>query len=147
MNGLDEIGIAREGLQYGHPIGPQELGSIILLPIQMRELEPGERIFEVTPDPLNRVQLGTIGRQEYQVHVFRQGEPLGCMRPAVIQEQEIQAVAEGLREDVDEELEHPCVQIRQFHEEPVTRGRPHGPIDIEPFEDMLDCPPGEGCCE
>jgi hypothetical protein len=55
MNGLDEIGIAREGLQYGHLIGPQGLGHTILLPIQMRELELGERIFEVTPDPLNRV--------------------------------------------------------------------------------------------
>jgi hypothetical protein len=55
MNGLDEIGIAREGLQYGHLIGPQELGNTILLPIQIRELEVGEHIFEVTPDPLNRV--------------------------------------------------------------------------------------------
>jgi hypothetical protein len=55
MNGLDEIGIAREGLQFGHLIGPQELGNTILLPIQIRELELGERIFEVTPDPLNRV--------------------------------------------------------------------------------------------
>jgi hypothetical protein len=55
MNGLGEIGIAREGLQFGHLIGPQELGNTILLPIQIRELELGERIFEVTPDPLNRV--------------------------------------------------------------------------------------------
>jgi hypothetical protein len=55
MNGLDERGIAREGLPYGHLIGPQELGKTILLPIPMRELELGERIFEVTPDPLHRV--------------------------------------------------------------------------------------------
>jgi hypothetical protein len=39
MNGLDEIGIAREGLQYGLLIGPQELGNTILLIIQMRKLE------------------------------------------------------------------------------------------------------------
>jgi hypothetical protein len=84
MNGLDEIGSAREGVQYGHLIGPQALGNIILLPTQRRELEPGERIFEVTPDPLNGVQLGTIGRQDYQTHVFRRGEPRGCMRPTVI---------------------------------------------------------------
>jgi hypothetical protein len=33
MNGLGEIGIAREGLQFGPFIGPQELGNTILLPI------------------------------------------------------------------------------------------------------------------
>lgn len=104
----------------------------------MRELELGERIFEVTPDPPIRGQLGIIGRQEYQAHVFRLSEPLRCSRPAVIQEQEIQAVAEGLREGVDEELKHLCVQIGQSQEEPTTRGVPHGRLDGEPFEDVLD---------
>jgi hypothetical protein len=113
-----------------------------LLPIQMRELEPDERIFEATPDPLNRVQLGTRGRQEYQAYVFRQGEPLGCRRPAVIPEQEMQAVAEGLREGVDEELKHLGIQIGQFQEEPVTRVGPHGPVDGESLEDVLDRPDG-----
>jgi hypothetical protein len=142
INGLDEIGIAREGLQYGHLIGPQEPGNTILLPIQMRELELGKRIFEVTPDLLNRGQLGTIGWQEYQAHVFRQSEALGCRRAAVIQEQKIQAVAEGLREGVDEEQKHLRVQRGQSQEEPTTRGVPHGPIDGEPFEDLLDVADG-----
>jgi hypothetical protein len=31
MNGLDEIGIAREGLQRSRLIGPEELGHIVLL--------------------------------------------------------------------------------------------------------------------
>jgi len=57
---------------------------------------------------------------------------------AVIQEQKIQAVAAGLREGVDEEQKHLCVQRGQSQEEPTTRGVPHGPIDGEPFEDVLD---------
>jgi hypothetical protein len=64
------------------------------------------------------------------------------MRPAVVQEQEIQAVREGCCEGVDEELETVDVQIRQLQEEPVTCRGLHGPIDVEPFEDMLDCADG-----
>jgi hypothetical protein len=44
------------------------------------------------------------------------------MRPTVIQEQDVQAVGEGLDEGVDEELETFGVEIRQFEEEPLARG-------------------------
>ena len=62
------------------------------------------------------------------------------MGPTVVQEQEIQAIREGLCEGIDEELKHLGVQIGQLQEEPVTRGGLHRAIDIEPLEDMLDCP-------
>jgi hypothetical protein len=101
-------------------------------------LEPRERVFEVAPDPLNGVQLGTIGRQEDQAHVGREGEPLGCMRAAIVQQPEIQAVGEGRCEGVDEQLKALGVQIGQFQEEPFTGGGLHGAIDIEPLKDVLD---------
>jgi hypothetical protein len=138
MNGLDEIGVGRESVQRRRLIGPEEHRHIVLLPLKGREVEPGERIFEVTPDPLNGVQLRTIGRQEHEAHVGREGEPLGGMGPAVIQEQEIEAVREGLGEGVQEDLEALCVEIRQLQEEPVARRRLHGAVNIPPLENMLD---------
>jgi hypothetical protein len=90
----------------------------------MRKLEVGERILAVRPDPLNRIQFGTIRRQADRVHVIRHSEPLGCRRPVVIQKQEIQAVAANLREGIDEELKHLRVQIGTSQEETVARGVP-----------------------
>jgi hypothetical protein len=49
MNGLDEIGIAGERLQHSVLVGPEKLGHIRLLPSQVREVEPGQRILEVPP--------------------------------------------------------------------------------------------------
>lgn len=64
------------------------------------------------------------------------------MRAAVVQQQEIQAVREGRRESVDEELKALSVHIGQFEEEPLTGGGRHGAIDIEPLKDVLDCANG-----
>jgi hypothetical protein len=64
------------------------------------------------------------------------------MRAAVVQEQEIQAVREGRREGVDEQLKALGVQIGQFQEEPFTGGGLYGAIDIEPLKDVLDCANG-----
>jgi hypothetical protein len=60
------------------------------------------------------------------------------MCPTVVQEQKIQALREGLRKGLDEELEALGVQIRQLQEEAIARGRLDRAIDIEPLEDMLD---------
>jgi hypothetical protein len=138
MNGLDERGISREGLPRGRLIGAQKRGDMVLWRIQMRALKPCHRVFESAPDALERVQLGTVGRSEYQAHVCREGEALGRLRPAVVQEPEIQACREGCGAGVDAELETVGVHIRQRQEAPVTGRGLHGPIDVEPFEAMLD---------
>jgi hypothetical protein len=137
MNRLNQGGVAREGLQRRRFIGPEERGSIVLVGLQRREVKPGERVFAVSPDPLKRVQLWAIGRQAHEAHVGREGEPLGGVGPAVVQEQEIQAVREALGEGSQEELEALRVEIRQLQEEPVARGRLHGAIDRQPLEDLL----------
>ena len=138
MNGVDEIGIARESLQGDRLIPSEEISDVVLLHIQMGESEPRQRIFAVAPDPLDRVQLGTVGGQEYETHVSREHEPLSGMRATIVKEQEIQAVRESRREGVDEELEAFRVQIGQFQEEPLAGGGFHGAIDVEPLEGMLD---------
>jgi hypothetical protein len=80
------------------------------------ELGPRQRGFEVSPDPRTRVQLWAIGRQAHEAHVGRQGEPRGRMGPAVVREQGMQAIRDGLGESLQEE--------------PVARRRLHGAIGI-----------------
>jgi hypothetical protein len=113
---------------------------MLLVSIQSRELEPRQGVFEVPPDPFNGAQLRAVGGQEHQAHVLREGEPLSRMGPTIVQQQEIQAVGESLREAIDEELEHLGVQIGQLQEEAVPRRRLDGAVDIEPLEDRLHAP-------
>jgi hypothetical protein len=138
MNSLDKVRVACEGLKRERLIALEEHCHTVLLHLQSRELAPGERVFQVAPDPLNGVQLGTIGRQENEANVVRDGELPGRMGATIIQQQEIEAVGEDLREQVDDDLEALRIQIRQFQAEPVTRGRLPRPIHVEPLEDMLD---------
>ncbi len=72
------------------------------------------------------------------MHVVRQGEPLGGMRSTVVQEQEIQAVSEGLGEGIDEELEHVRIEVWQFQKEVLAGGRCHGTVHIPPLKDVLN---------
>jgi hypothetical protein len=137
MNGLDHIGIAGQRLQPGRFIGPEEVGNGVWLGIQMRELKPGQRIFQVSPDPLNRVQFRAIGWQEHQAHVRGEGELLGRMGAAVVQQQEMQAVRERLCTQIDEDLEVRRIQIRPFQEEPLARGGLDRTIHLAPLEDVL----------
>jgi hypothetical protein len=137
MNGLDEIGVVRERLSRGGPIPLAERHEIVLLHIQSGELEPRQGIFEVAPDPFNRVQLWTVGRHEHEAYVGRKGAWLGRMGSTVVQESEVEAVREGLGEGIHEHLEALGVQIRQFQEEPLTSRGFHGPIDIEPLKHVL----------
>jgi hypothetical protein len=138
MNSLHAIRIAREGLSGGRFIALEEEVQLILLGLELGEWPPGHGVFQVAPDPLDRVQLGAIRGQEEQTDVFREGELGGGVRPTVVQHEAIEAVGEGVREGIDEELEHLGVQIRQLEEEPGTRRRLHGAIDIVPLEDLLD---------
>jgi hypothetical protein len=77
MNSFHEIRIAREGLKGGRVIPPEEEAQIILVSIEIRELQPGQGILQVTPDPLDRVQLGAIWGQE-EPYVLR---PMGLSHP------------------------------------------------------------------
>jgi hypothetical protein len=142
MDSLDEIGVAREGLQRGGLIPTEERRDRVLLHVQHGEVEPRECVFEVSPDALNRVQLGTVGRQADQAHVGWAREPLGGMRATIVQHQEIEAVRKGRREGIDDDLEAFRVQIWPFEEGPVAGGQLHRTIDVEPCADMWHAPDG-----
>ena len=114
------------------------MADSVLLGLQVRELLPGEVVFQVTPDPLNRIQLWTVGRQPHAPHMLRPAKALGGVRAAVIQEQDVQAVGECLAEGVKKELKGICVQIRELQKETFASCGSHSPIDVEPLEDVLD---------
>jgi hypothetical protein len=138
MHGVDERGRARERLQGDRLIASEEMGDVVLWHLQMGELEPRQRIFEVAPNPLARVQLGTVGGQEHATHVSREDEPLSGRRATIGEEPEMQAVRASRREGVDADVKAFRVQRGQFSEEPLTgRGR-HGAIDRAPLADVLD---------
>jgi hypothetical protein len=134
MNGSDKIRIAREGLPRGGLLALKESGDVVLFHPQVGELEPRQRGFEVAPHARNRVQLRTIGWSEHQAYVGRKGAPLGGMGPAVVQEQEVQAVREGVCEGMHEHLEALGLQRRQCQEGPLTGRGCHGTIDGEPLK-------------
>jgi len=79
----------RESLQCGRLIPPEESSDGVLWRLQIGKVEPRQIILEVAPDPLNGVELWAIRWQEYEVHVVRQGEPLGRMCPTIVQEEDL----------------------------------------------------------
>jgi len=105
---------------------------------EIGELQPGHVVLQVAPDLVDGVQLGALRWQNEQTDVLRQGELGGGVRPTVVYHEDIEAVREGLREGIDEELEHRGVQIRPLEEEPVARGGRYGARHREPRKDMLD---------
>ena len=60
------------------------------------------------------------------------------MRPAVVQQEDVEAVWKSLGEVIDEQLEPLGVQIWSLQEEARPRRRLPRAIDVAPFEDMLD---------
>ena len=119
-------------------LGLKQVADVILLRIQSGKLEPCQHVFEVAPHALDRVQLGTIGRQPDRADIRRPHEPLGRVGPAVIQEQDVQAIGGGLGKGVEEDLEHLGIEGGQFEKEALAGGRRHGTVDLEPREDVLD---------
>jgi hypothetical protein len=138
MHSLDAIGITRERVQRRLLVGPESRGDILLLPLQVREVEPGQRLLEVPPHPFNGVELGTIGGQAHQAHVRGEDQALGGMGPAVVEEQESETRGERLCKRVNDALKHRRMQLRQFQKEPLSGYRFHGAIDGAPCADVWD---------
>jgi hypothetical protein len=137
MNRLNQVGVAREGLQRSRLGGPEELGDVVLLPLPRGELAPRQRVLPVAPAPRHGIQLWAIGWEAHQAPVGREGKVLGGVGPAVIQEQEIPAVREGVGEGMQEDLEAVCLERGQLQEAPVARRRLYGTIDSQPLEPRL----------
>jgi hypothetical protein len=120
-----------------------------LLRLHRRELLPGQVVLQVAPHPLKRVQLRTVGGQPDIADILGPPHPLGGVCPAVIQQEAVQTVGKGLGTGIHKQLTGIRMQRRPFETEPLTRGRGHRAIDIEPCKDVLDRSPGldPGRCE
>jgi hypothetical protein len=118
INSLDEIRIAREGLQSARFIAAEEEAQIILLGIEKSKLPPGQVVLQVVPHPFDRVHLGAIGGQEEQTDILREGKLGRGVRPTVVQQENVEAVRKGLGKGIEEELEHLSVQIVHIHHRP-----------------------------
>jgi hypothetical protein len=136
INRLHQVGVTGERVPCESVLGLQQLADIVWLGLHTHELLPCQVILQIAPQSLNRVQLRTVGRSEDEAHVRGEHEPPSPLDAAGVQEQEIQAVGEGLREGVDKELEILRVARGQFEKEPLTRRGRHGPIDIKPCKDV-----------
>jgi hypothetical protein len=111
MNGLGQVGIACQGLECGHITGLEQVTDGTQVSGQIGELLPGHRISEITPDPLNSVELGTVGWQPHTADIFRLAGSLQGVSTAAIQEQDRQAVRERRGEHIEGDLAHICVSI------------------------------------
>jgi len=96
MNSFHQVGVAGQRLQGRGRISLQQVPDIDLLRFQIGALQPREGLLQVAPYPLNRVQLGAIGWQPDVPHILRPLNPLGGVRAAVIQEQDVEAVGKCL---------------------------------------------------
>ena len=72
--------------------------------VKINEVQLNEVILEVTPGPLNGVQLLTIRQQPHAPHVLWLADALAGVRAAVIRPQDILAVGERLVDGVQKEL-------------------------------------------
>ncbi len=140
INRLNEVRVAGEGFERGRIIGPYQAAYILLLCIAVGEQLPSQIVLQVAPDPLHRVQLRTIGWEPQRADILWPLDAVGGVRPAVIQEQDVEAVRKCLGECVHKDLEGVGIQIRQFQKEALARSRGYSAVDVEPLAGVLDQP-------
>ncbi len=108
----------------------------------MRELLPSPVIFQVAPQSLNRVQRRTIGGQPHAPDMLRPPKPLGGVCTTIIQQKAVQTGGKGLSQGIHKPLQGLGIQLWPCEEEGLPCGRGHRTIDIEPCEEVLECPNG-----
>ena len=122
---------------------------------QSREVVQGlglhlcQPIFEVAPQPLDRIQLRRIGRKEEQRHIRGQAECPGFMERAIVEQQQVEAGGISGRKMVEEEVKALRIQGGQFQKETLAGHGCHGPIQIQALKaigrryDRLDSARGD----
>src|SRR5688500_5942062 len=89
INGVHQVRVTGKRLEGRRVILRQEGTHVDLLHIKINKLQPSEVILQVTPDPLNRVQLWAVGWQPHAPHVLGPPQALGGVGATVIQEQDV----------------------------------------------------------
>lgn len=138
MNRLHQRGVAGEGLSRRDIIGLEHVADVLGLRRQRGTWEPRQAVFEVAPHARDRVQLGTVGQQPDRAAIRRPDARWGRVSPAVIQEQDVQALGVRLGKGVAEELAPLGLEVGACETEARASGRRHRPRDLAPREDVLD---------
>jgi hypothetical protein len=137
---LNEVGVRGEGLERGRLIGAYQAAPILVVCSESRAQLPSHIVVPVTPDPLNRVQSRTVGREPHGADSRWPTDAAGGVRAAVSQEQAVEAVGNRVGERVHQELDGVGIQLWPFQQEALARSRGSSPIDEAPVEGGLDQP-------
>ncbi len=110
---------------------------MVLLGVYIRELLPGDLIFHVAPEPLDRIEFWAIGWQQHESDIVWDGQSFGGMRTAIVEDENVQAVRISLGEGVEEDLKVGTVAAREAEKKVVTRRWRDGTIHIEALKGVL----------
>ena len=88
-------------------------------------------VFQILPEPLNRIKLRAVRRQKREFDVARNREFIGLMELAVIQNHDVLALGKRLRKPIQEVLEADAVQTLVFGEKPLAGFWLNGSVEIK----------------
>ena len=82
-----------------------------------------ESIFDVAPEPLNRLKFRGIGREEDRHDVIGQFKRFGFVERAVVEQEDIEGVGEGFGELIDENLKGSGIEVGQLQKQECRYAR------------------------
>jgi hypothetical protein len=88
-------------------------------------------VFEVAPEPFNRVEFGALRRQKHGHDVCRPPHGFGFVPGTIIEHTYVQGRGQGRGEPIQPEWERPTVEVRQFEKEARPGGRFDRAVSIE----------------
>ena len=133
-----EVVVAGEGLERTRRVALQQLGDAIAQFAQRREERAGQGCFEVLPDALDGIELGTIRGQEEEQQIGWQAKGLGFVERPIIEDEDIATVRILSRKVVEKELETRGIQVGQFQKTARPGGRLDRAIQVIALKHLLD---------
>jgi hypothetical protein len=140
MNGSDKIWVRGKGVKRGLRIVPDNGFYKVFQLIDCGRQNPGQLGFHGFPQPLDRIELWAIGRQEQTDNIGRDHQRFGLMATPIIHHHNIQAVPVVLGELIQKELKVDGIQMRQLQKKAVPGAGFDGAIQIEVLELVLHWP-------
>jgi hypothetical protein len=96
-------------------------------------------VFDILPQALNRIELGTLGRQEQAYHIGWDHERFGRMTASIIQQHDVQCILIVLSNLVQENLKVEGIELRYLQKKARTGRGFDRPRDREVLKTLLHC--------
>jgi hypothetical protein len=112
MNGLDKIGVRGQGVNRGRRIVPDNGFHLVCQFIDCCRQDPGQLGFHSLPQPLDRIELWALGRQEEADHMGRDHQCFGLMATSIIHHHNIEGVLIVLSKLIQAEWKVDGIQVR-----------------------------------